>query len=94
MKIIRRKRTITIETCVFRRWQRDGMEGNFNCPNCGKRFQEEAPIAADSKPARLLESVTVRNTLLGPSARERDGENQSCEQGCAEELGEQQGHET
>lgn len=81
MKIIRRKRTIKIETCSFQQWRNDGAEGNFNCPHCGKTFEPNAPLNAAI--AKLLPEVTEDEpVLLLPEKSETS--DADCDQGCNE----------
>ena len=84
MKIIRRKRTIKIETCAFRQWQSEGTESSFSCPNCGKTFETNPELnAAIEKLLPELVEEEITNVRALPEARDLEG---SCDEGCAEKL--------
>uniref|UniRef100_A0A8C3IBW3 RING-type domain-containing protein n=1 Tax=Chrysemys picta bellii TaxID=8478 RepID=A0A8C3IBW3_CHRPI len=48
------------QACITRVW--DGLEENFSCPKCGKRFQER-----HLHPNPLLGKVTLLVSSLSPS---------------------------
>ena len=81
MKIIRRKRTVTIQTCAFRQWQSDGQDGSFSCPNCGKTFQQNAELNAAIE--KVLPSIVdePREVRALPAAPVSES---SCEGKCNE----------
>jgi transcription initiation factor IIE alpha subunit len=89
MKIIRRKRTITIKTCEFREWQSKGMDERFSCPNCGKTFENAELNAAIEKLRHELvdDTVTIRGLL------EVKASDSSCEQRCSEKPEGKNNHE-
>jgi hypothetical protein len=83
MKIIRRKRTIKIETCAFRQWQEEGTESSFSCPNCGKTFGQNPELSAAIEKL-LPEIVDEPKTVLAlPEATDAES---SCDEGCADKL--------
>lgn len=90
MRIIRRKRTVTIETCSFRKWQDEGSEETFSCPNCGKTF-ESNPLLGAAIEKYLPEIVDEPKSVLAlPEAREAES---SCDKGCNEKTGGNHNHE-
>ena len=90
MKIIRRKRTITIETCAFRRWQDEGKDGSFSCPNCGKTFQQNEPLnaAIEKLLPELVDEPKLVRALPEPTETES-----SCDEECETQVGGNNNHE-
>jgi transcription initiation factor IIE alpha subunit len=83
MKIIRRKRTIKIETCAFRQWQDEGTDSSFSCPNCGKTFGQNPELSAAIE--KLLPEIVdePKAVLALPEATETES---ACDEVCAEKL--------
>ena len=90
MKIIRRKRTVTIETCSFRRWQDQGQEDSFHCPNCGKTFEPNPQLtAAIGKVLPEVVDEPKSYRALPPAT----GMESSCDEECTEKTGGNNNHE-
>ena len=81
MKIIRRKRTVTIQTCSFQKWQSERKGESFSCPNCGKTFEPNPQLEAAIE-KHLPEILDERKQVLAlPEANVPES---SCDQGCTE----------
>ena len=89
MKIIRRKRTITIKKCAFRQWQSEKTDERFSCPNCGKTFENTELNAAIKRLREELvdDTVTIRGLL------EVKDSDRSCDQRCTEKPEGNNNHE-
>ena len=90
MKIIRRKRTIKIETCAFREWQDEGKDSSFSCPNCGKTFGQNPQLNAAIE--RLLPELVEEPIEIRALPEPKDS-GSSCDQGCTEKLEGDHNHE-
>ena len=83
MKIIRRRRTITIETCAYRRWQTQGKETFFKCPNCGVVSGQDTQLnAADGRTAGLIAGTAAEGEQIDPPAPKCDNAGSACKGGC------------
>jgi hypothetical protein len=83
MKIIRRRRTVTIETCAFRRWQTEGTEESFSCPNCGKVFEQEPlPGATKSLPAALIANILAEGAEIDRPVSDTNDTPPPCGETC------------
>lgn len=80
MKIIRRKRTVTIKKCEFRQWQSEGTDERFSCPNCGKTFEQTELNAAIEK----LRSELVDDTVTVRALLEAKDPESPCGEGCTD----------
>jgi hypothetical protein len=85
MKIIRRKRTVTVETCAFKRWESAGTGDTFGCPNCGKVFERNAELtAANAQLTAVISEMKRKGELIEAPILEKESTDPSCGGECSD----------
>ena len=85
MKIIRRKRTVTVETCAFKRWESEGTGDTFGCPNCGKVFERNAELTAvNAQLTAVISELKRKGELIEAPEPETERAAPPCQGDCTD----------